>query len=155
MADCITKLGTAIQKLEDKPALSASDQLMITRHEQKLAGYHDRFKELHDEVLEVLTDDADLETEQAVLEDHEETVVGLEEQLQILSAPVKRPDQAEKSRVEDSNQLHKRLIYMERGLDKVRDPIATMIPRVGVDLSALEAYEERLSGVKSELLDVT
>ena len=79
MADCITKSGSETQKLEDKPALSASDWLLITRHEQKLASYHERFKELYDEVLDTLLEDADLEAEHAVLEDHKEIVASLEE----------------------------------------------------------------------------
>ena len=79
-----------MQKLEDKPTLSASERLLIIRHKKKLEGYYERFKEFHGKVLEALTEDADLETEHTVLECHEEAVAGLEEQLQLLqllSAP--------------------------------------------------------------------
>ena len=70
----------------------------------------------------VLSEDADLEAEHVVLEDHEEIMAGLEEQpklLQILSAPGKQPDQSEQSGVDPSDQLHKRLAHMEQGWDKV------------------------------------
>ena len=83
--------------------LSASNRLRITKYKQNLAGYHERFEDLHDEVFKVLPDDADLEPEHAVLEDHEEIVAGLEERLQplqILSAPGELPDQSKKRAVD-------------------------------------------------------
>ena len=47
------------------------------------------------------------------------------------------------------------MMHVERGLDKIRDLITAMIPGEGIDQSALEAYEDCLSRVKLELLDVT
>ena len=54
--------------------------------------------------------------------------------------------------VNPADKIHKQLDHIDKDLEKIEGVIHAMLPGVGVKLSLLEGYEERINGLKMELL---
>ena len=109
----ITKLLDCIQELENKEALSHSDQLMIQRLQQRLATLDSEFQRYHISAIDLVEEEEELEREQSIFNDHNERIAVMSDRLEQLASSAK-PTITAKT---DSQQLlHKWLAHIERDL---------------------------------------
>lgn len=151
----ITRLGGRVAELEGKETLSSGDRLAAQRLLPKLEGLDSEFKNYHLAVVDLVGDDA-LGAEQATLDEHDDRVADFTTRIeQLCAATTGHPTTSTPSEVSSSSILTKRLCRVEKNVLCVVEAVGAMRPESEVDSCLLHQYEERLSGLETELQDVS
>ena len=90
----ITKLLDRIHNLERKADLTHTDRLSAKRMQQWLNDMDGEFKTYHLSLVDLLDSVEDLETEQAVLNEHDDRLIALLDHLQRLATAAKKKRKA-------------------------------------------------------------
>ena len=118
---------------------------------EKVQSLDDTFKEYH----YIIADEAEdaVETEQ-VLDEHKDKVFSYTNRLCLLlegSKPAAVPTLA----TDPSQHLHRRLQQVERELEKIKEDVACLEAKIGVDQCLVRQLEKHSDGLMSELADVS
>ena len=147
----ITKLVDRVRDLERKADLSASEVLAALRSVERLKELDDDFKQYHFAVVDLLEDEDEEKTEQAILDEHDERVAKLTDRLQTLTTrPKKRGEPTEEQKL-----LRKRLEYIESNIGDIKDVVGLIAPGPDMDRELVEEYREQIGTLKQELMDVS
>ena len=148
----ITKLIDRVRDMERLEVLTPTDRLAVKRLQQRLTNMDGEFRTYHLSVVDLLEEEADLETEQAVLDEHDDRVTGLLGRLERLATPAEKE---ERCIPDPTLGLQRRLAYLEENLRKVDKAVASMEGMADVDRCLLEHYDEQLNGFKLEQYDIS
>ena len=99
-----------------------------------------------------LLEEEDLETEQAVLDEHNDRITGLLDRLERLATPARGE---ENDRPDPKRSLQRRLLHLEGNLRNVSDTVSAIENKPEVDRCLLEQYDEQQNGFKLELYDIS
>ena len=147
----MTRLDTRVAEFEAKgEALSAGDARVVQQLLQRLSSFDSAFKAYHLVVIDVIEPEA-LETEQGMLNEHDDKVAVLTVRLQQLTSKVtvvSMPD----DEPSPSQLQYKRLDYLDRDLQAVVSSVDSAASGTEVD-SCL--CEEQLSALRSQLVSVS
>ena len=104
----------------------------------------------HLSVVDLLVEE-DLDTEQAVLDEHDDWITGLLDRLERLATPA---GGEEKHRPDPKRSLKRRLLDLEGNLRKVSDAVSTVEEKPEVDRCLLKQYDEQQNGFKLKLYNI-
>ena len=148
----ITRLGDKLSELEAKER-SPMNRLTTKRMQQRIGKVDEDFKRLHFAIVDLLEQQGDLEMEQAIFDEHEDTIGDLGNRLQQLVLQ-DEPTQKELTYPLQKG-LHVRLTFIDTELRDIASAVETIERGPELDHFLLEQHEEQLSGLKSELSDVS
>ena len=99
----------------------------------------------------MVEDEGDEETEQAILDEHDERVADLTDHLQ---TPAARPKERGEA-TEEQKLLRKRLEHIQSNIGDMKDVVGLMAPGPNLDRELVEEYREQIGTFKQELMDVS
>jgi hypothetical protein len=114
----------------------------------------EEFKSYHLSIVDLIGEES-IDTEQGILDDHDDKVASLSSWLQQF---ISKLSSAHSSASMDSNpkqHLTRRLSRLERDLKLIVTTVDTITPGSEVDTCMLQQYEEQLSGLKAELARIS
>ena len=147
----LTRLDTRVAELEGKLEISARDRLAAHRLLQKLDTLDADFKLYHLAIIDLVGDES-LNTEQALLDEHDDKVADLALRIQQLG-PDSAPPSPSTTSLDPRVRLTKRLRRVERDLELVT-AVESLGPDPMVDVPLLGQYQEQLSGFRTELMSI-
>ena len=150
----VTRLDSRVSELERKKETSPGDLATAQRFLRKLDELDEEFKSHHLSIVDLIGEES-IDTEQGILDDHDDKVASLSSRLQQF---ISKLSSAHSSASMDSNpkQHHtRRLSHLERDLKLVVTTVDTITPGSEVDTCMLQQYEEQLSGLKAELARIS
>ena len=140
----LTRLTTRLRELETKTDEAGTLDL-AQRLEQKLKDLKSDFMTHHLALIDALTDDSALETEQEVLDEHDEEVTQLDVRIQHLIATCSPPQDSNSHKL-----AHKRLLRLRKNLSESESVLSSDSD----DVCMIHQHQEQLSDFKDELIDV-
>ena len=143
----LTKLSTRVSQLEGKIAEPGTPDL-IQQAKLKLQKLDSEFKSRHYDLLDVLEEEHELESEQATLDNHDDIVAEL-------SLRLERLDAACSTKTKSSDSSERKIAF--RKLRHLKNSLASIKGAIEVDLEdacLISQYEEDLGDLKSEFGNV-
>ena len=141
----ITRLGTRLKELEEisgHPRTPDHARQLLT----KLQSLDEDFKKHHFELIDIVDGDDNLESEQVVLDKHDDHITSLSVCLHALLTPASTPV----SPAADGRKLlsHK-LSHLEAGLSRIDDLVSTPSDPP-IEISLLKQCQEQLTDYRKE-----
>ena len=149
----LTRLDTKLKELEDRSEPDPVVRLESVRQTKtKLASLDSDFRTHHFNLVDLLEERAELDAEQAVLDEQDDRVAGLSTRIECLINRLSTSPPSTRPVLTDSRGVtSRRLRQLERRLSTVNDTLSTD----PTDECTVRQLEEEISDLKSELRSIT